>query len=88
MEQSFHRYDHSLETDINKSLTFEAKIKMLLEGHFRFCQQNQELTRFLFWDNEGMNEEVRDWALHKRSQKEHHLQELIISLLKRARSGP
>lgn len=81
MEMTFHRYDNSLETDISKSLTFRAKIKMLLEGHFRFCQENQELTRFLFWDNEVMNEELRDWALHKRSQKEHHLHELIISAI-------
>jgi AcrR family transcriptional regulator len=77
MEQSFHRYDDSLESDINNSLSFEAKIKMLLKGHFRFCQQNKELTRFLFWDTEVCDEELREWAVKKRAEKEGRLQQII-----------
>jgi AcrR family transcriptional regulator len=77
MERTFRCYDHNLETDANKSLTFPARIKILLEGHFRFCQENQELTRFLFWDTEVIDEELRTWALRKRSLKEQHMQEFI-----------
>jgi TetR/AcrR family fatty acid metabolism transcriptional regulator len=81
MKMTFHRHDHSLAYNVNNSLTFAAKIKMLMEGHFRFCQENKELTRFLFWDTEAIDEELRDWALQKRTQKEHHLQELIVTAI-------
>lgn len=77
MEQSFSRYDHALQPELNKSLTFRAKIKMLTEGHFRFCQQNQDLTRFLFWDTETIDEELKDWVWQKRAVKEAHMQSLI-----------
>lgn len=82
MEQSFHRYEDSLGADINNSLSFEAKMKILLEGHFRFCQQNKELTRFLFWDTEVCDEELREWAVKKRAEKEGRLQEIIQAGIK------
>ena len=77
MEQSFHLYDHSLAADLNNSLSFATKIKVLLEGHFRFCQQNKDLTRFMFWDTEVIDEELMKWGIEKRAEKEGRLQEMI-----------
>jgi AcrR family transcriptional regulator len=77
MEQSFHLYDHSLAAELNNSLSFETKIKVLLEGHFRFCQQNKDLTRFMFWDTEVIDEELMKWGMEKRAEKEGRLQEMI-----------
>lgn len=81
MEQSFSQYDQALQPELNKSLTFRAKIKMLTEGHFRFCQQNQDLTKFLFWDTETIDEELRNWVWQKRALKEAHMQSLIEAAL-------
>lgn len=78
MEQSFHLYDHSLSVELNNSLSFETKIKVLLEGHFRFCQQNKDLTRFMFWDTEVIDEELMKWGMEKRAEKEGRLQEMIL----------
>ncbi len=77
MVQSFSLYDRSMVAHEMKSLSMEDKIKMLLAGHFKFCQENKELTRILFWDTEIMDEELRDWACQKRAEKEQHLQNFI-----------
>jgi len=77
MERSFCIYNESMAAEINQTLSFEEKIKMLVQGHFKFCHENKELTRIIFWDTEIMDEELRDWACQKRVQKEQHLQALI-----------
>lgn len=82
MEQSFDLYNDSLRADIGHSLTFEAKINLLLEGHFRFCQQNKDLTRFLFWDTEVIDEEMREWAFKKRAEKESRLTDMVQQAIK------
>ncbi|MEN6326918.1 MAG: hypothetical protein ABFD18_12020, partial [Syntrophomonas sp.] len=60
--------------DENSSLSMEIRIKALVEGHFRFCQENKELTRILFWDTDTMDIELREWACQQRFQKEKRLQ--------------
>ena len=77
MEQSFHLYHHSLRTDMAANQSFEDRIKLLLEGHFRFCQENKDLTRFLFWDTEVIDEEIKEWAAQRRIEKEQRLLDMV-----------
>lgn len=77
MERSFCLYHESMTSEVNQSLPFKEKIRMLVQGHFKFCLENKELTRIIFWDTEIMDEELKDWACRKRVEKEQHLQALI-----------
>lgn len=77
MERSFHLYDYSLHSDLNNSLSLEQKIRKLVEGHIRFCQNNKELTRLLFFDTETIDNEIRDWAWEKRRMKETQMQKIF-----------
>lgn len=77
MERSFYLYDYSIKSDLNNSLSIEQKIKKLIEDHIRFCQNNKELTRLLFFDTETMDNEIRDWACEKRRLKEKQMREFF-----------
>ncbi len=77
MERSFSLYDQTMGSDISTTIFIEDKIKMLVEAHFKFCQENKELTRILFWDTEIIDEELRDWGCQKRADKEKRLQDFI-----------
>jgi TetR/AcrR family fatty acid metabolism transcriptional regulator len=81
LERSFHLYDHSINADINNSLTVEQKIRALMEGHLRFCQENKDLTRILFFDTETLDNELRDWAWQKRQLQEEHMQALLAAAM-------
>jgi len=81
LERSFYLYDHSIKVDINNSLSVKQKIRRLVEGHFRFCQENKDLTRILFFDTEIIDSELRDWAWQKRKRKEEHMQALFAEAI-------
>ncbi len=81
LERSFYLYNHSINSDISNSLTIEQKIRGLVEGHFRFCQENKDLTRILFLDTEIIDNELRDWAWQKRRLKEEHMQALFAAAI-------
>ncbi|MEA4924919.1 MAG: TetR/AcrR family transcriptional regulator [Syntrophomonadaceae bacterium] len=77
LERSFYMYDNSLKADISNSLPFKQKIRALIEGHFRFCQRNKDLTRILFFDTDVIDSELRDWAWQNSKLKEESLQSLV-----------
>lgn len=77
MKRSFRLYEQTMSSDISNSMFINEKIKMLVEAHFRFCQENKDLTRILFWDTDIMDEELRDWACQQRTGKEKRLQDFI-----------
>jgi len=77
LERSFNLYDQTMASDIKNMMFIEEKIKLLVEAHFKFCQENKELTRILFWDTDIMDEELRNWGCQKRVDKEKRLQEFI-----------
>jgi AcrR family transcriptional regulator len=81
LERSFYLYDHSTKADLSNSLTIEQKIRGLVAGHLRFCQENKNLTWILFFDNEIIDNELRDWAWQKRQQKEEHMQALLAAAI-------
>jgi len=81
LERSFYLYDHSIKADISNSLSAEQKIRRLVEAHLRFCQENKDLTRILFFDTEIIDNELRDWACQKRRLKEEHMQLLFAAAI-------
>ena len=81
LERSFHLYDHSINSDISNSLSIKQKIRGLVEGHLRFCQENKDLTRLLFLDTEIIDNELREWAWQKRRLKEEHMQALFAAAI-------
>lgn len=83
MTRSFHLYEQTMGADRSKSMSIRDKIKMLVEGHFKFCQENKELTRILFWDTEIMDTEIRDWACQKQAEKQKRLQDFIQAGIER-----
>lgn len=83
LERSFHLYDDSTKTDISIGLSLEQLLRRLVEGHIRFCQENKDLTRILFFDTEIIDNEIRDWAWQKRRQKEERMQSLLAAAINR-----
>ncbi len=83
MARSFHLYEQTMGAGKNNTICIKDRIKLLVEGHFKFCQDNKELTRILFWDTEIMDKEIRDWACQKRAEKEKRLQDFFQAGIER-----
>jgi len=76
MERSFRLYEQSMKVDANEQ-SIDVMIYRLVEGHFKFCQENRSLPRILFGDTGVMDSEVHEWLWQKRKQKEIYLQSII-----------
>jgi AcrR family transcriptional regulator len=76
-ENSLQYYYESISPEEMRQMTVEARIEIIMQGHIRFCQQNKDLSRILFWDSEMIDEELRDWFYRKRKEKETVLQRII-----------
>ncbi|WP_242939029.1 TetR/AcrR family transcriptional regulator [Thermosyntropha lipolytica] len=70
-------YYNSLAIENENSLSLREKIRLVFLSHIRFCQENKELTRVVFWDTEIMDEELKAWSYEKRKEKERMLSEVI-----------
>ncbi|MDI9481089.1 MAG: TetR/AcrR family transcriptional regulator [Syntrophomonadaceae bacterium] len=77
MENSVELYYDSIIPVEGTTLSFEERLRRLIESHVRFCQANRELTRIVFWDTEIMDSELKDWFLSLRKEKEDQLTEVI-----------
>src|SRR5665647_581754 len=77
MERSFHLYEQSLTTGKIESASMVETLKVLVQGHLRFCQKNKALPRIIFGDTGTMDPELRDWMWQRRKQKEQRLQTII-----------
>ncbi|MDD4802558.1 MAG: TetR/AcrR family transcriptional regulator [Syntrophomonas sp.] len=77
LERSFQLYHQKMVEEIQSSICFKDKIRILVEAHFKFCQENKELTSILFWNIDYIDEELRAWGYQKQAEKERHLREFI-----------
>ncbi len=77
MEESVRIYSQKLISFESESISFAEKIFLLLEGHIQFCKENKELTRIVFWDTEIFDEELKEWALIIRREKEGLMNEAV-----------
>lgn len=81
MEESQRTYYDFVEED-TQQLGIEEKIYHLIEGHIRFCRENGQLTRVIFWDAEIIDEELKDWMHKTRKEKVVRLQSIIEAGIK------
>lgn len=77
MATSVNAYYASLTAIDIDALTIRERIQILLTGHLRFCIENKELTRIVFWDVEIMDEELKEWGNNMRKEKQLRMNELI-----------
>ena len=77
MATSVNAYYASLTAIDIDALTVRERIQFLLTGHLRFCIENKELTRIVFWDVEIMDEELKEWGNNMRKEKQLRMNELI-----------
>lgn len=76
MENSLEVYYESLDAE-NSPVTFAERIYYLSDAHFKFCQDNKELTRIVFWDAEIFDEELKEWCDNVRKKKQERMSEII-----------
>ncbi len=58
-------------------LSVAKRIELLIKAHIEFCKENKELTRIVFWDNGGFDEELREWFKAMRKEKEQRMKIMI-----------
>jgi AcrR family transcriptional regulator len=77
LENSVELYYDSIVFEEGTFLSFEERLRRLIESHVLFCQENRQLTRIVFWDTEIMDSELKEWFLSIRKEKEEHLIDII-----------
>jgi len=79
VERSYLLYDHAVVARPGGEQSFADWLRLLVEGHFRFCQQNTNLARMMFMDQEVIDQELCEWGFQRRLEKEARLQAVIES---------
>lgn len=88
MNKSVSMYYNNIGAENQKTMSFEERIRHLLESHFAFCLQQKDLARILLLDTEYMDKELRDWEIQKRQEREDRLQEIIEEAAARGEIRP
>lgn len=83
MENSVELYYESVAPISGDSLTFTERMCRLIEGHVRFCQENREWTRIVFWDTDIFDQELKEWTFAMRKEKERRMQDIIEEAIAR-----
>lgn len=83
MENSIQIYYESIVSQDLRNLSFEERLRRLMEGHVLFCQDNRELTRIIFWDAEILDNELKEWVVSLRREKEEHMMGIIHEAIQR-----
>ena len=60
-----------------KQLPVEQRLRIIFETHIKFCRDNKELTRLVFWDSDVFDQELREWIYTQRQEKEERVVEII-----------
>lgn len=83
MDLTAHTYYKSLSAQNIRELNFSEQLAIIIEAHFRFCQENKELTRLLFWDNDILDKDLKEWGYNFRHEKEAKMQMLVEAGIKK-----
>ena len=73
----FRVYFENFNSEKMQQMTVEERLRIIFETHARFCRDNKDLTRILFWDTEVIDEELREWGYSQRIKKEERIQNII-----------
>jgi AcrR family transcriptional regulator len=73
LESSLQSYYETLDAGNKENMSFEERVYLLFEAHLIFCREQKQLTRIIFWDTEIFDEELKDWTIKIRKEKEEKL---------------
>lgn len=77
MERSLQTYYSKMETSDLQQLGFRERLCHLLEAHFSFSRENKNLARIIYWDTDVIDEELKEWGLAIRKEKEEKLKAIV-----------
>ena len=83
MNNGMEKYYNTLGTPELNNISFRERLYLIMEGHIRFCINNKQLTRIVFWDTEIFDEELKDWSYSHRIEKEDRMSDLITEAMER-----
>lgn len=83
LENSWQIYYTSLTPEEINQMSFEQRLSWLLMGHFEFCLANRELAKVVFWDEFIFDDELKEWSLKTRREKEDRMQDIIKEGIRR-----
>ncbi len=83
MESSLQIYYNRMDIPNLETLPFEERMLVLFESHITFCREHKELTRIIFWDTEIWDEELKDWAIEMRREREGKLIGIVEKSIER-----
>lgn len=82
MEKGIQTYYASFDAEELQRKPVQERLRLIMEGHINFCRQQSRLTKLFFWETGIQDEEVKEWMLQMRKEKEAHLQELLTEGIK------
>lgn len=82
LEKGIHTYYATFDTEELQRKSVQERLRIILEGHIKFCRQQSRLTKLFFWETGIQDEEVKEWMLQMRKEKEKRLQELLADGIK------
>lgn len=66
-----------------RDFTLKERLLHLFEAHLRFCRDNRELTRIVFWDSEIWDEELKEWTWQTRKDKQQVMYSMVEEGIRR-----
>ncbi|MGI5912540.1 MAG: TetR/AcrR family transcriptional regulator [Syntrophomonadaceae bacterium] len=82
LERSLGKYYESLDINRQEPIGFAERMYILFQSHIKFCYENKELTRIVFWDMENFDEELKDWGYKIRKEKEERLINIVTESIR------
>jgi len=82
MEKGIQTYYASFDAEELQRKPVQERLRLIMEGHINFCRQQSRLPKLFFWETGIQDEEVKEWMLQMRKEKEAHLQELLTEGIK------
>lgn len=82
LEKGIRTYYASFDTEELQRKSVQERLRIIMEGHINFCRQQSRLTKLFFWETGIQDEEVKEWMLQMRKEKENLLQELLTDGIK------
>ncbi len=77
LNKSLQFYYQNFNPEEMKQLSVEKRLHIIFETHIKFCRDNKELTRLVFWDSDVFDEELREWLYTQRQEKEGRILAII-----------
>jgi TetR/AcrR family fatty acid metabolism transcriptional regulator len=74
--RSLETYYSSMSSEELDQLSIEERLHFMFETHLKFCYDNRELTKILFWDD-VFDEELKEWSYKIHKEKENRMEALI-----------